>query len=503
MTTTSHKVHTHFDSRGNSPESSPLETAKAIATNAGEPLKAVPFKATQNQIEVANAVVKAADRRETTAIIGNAGTGKTVTIAELVIPLLLSHRQKIVATAFTHRACGVLKEKLRKAGYGRVEVMTLACLLGFCETGTDKGGKPIFSKWSDSKFEMFGFTTVIVDEASMVDSAYTEALSEECVGLIFVGDDAQLAPVKHADHLPAPAFQLPESAIHRLYQVHRNAGPILELANQIRVAPAGKLPDLVSKQASSGEVIVHHDREQFTEAICKAAAEESDNGTADQFRVLAYTNAAVREWNQVCRQEVVGASAPAYYMGEKLISRNGIFDLKHVFGLAHPKRGASTELTICSEPAEETFDLTRAYALRKLLHNGGNPELWSFKARCEATGEVLSLYATDPADHNDVEDLIRECWKRAHLAKKSKKPVEGFDNKEWAFSGRALTRLLGHYVQPRYALTVHKSQGGEWPSVFVDLPNFAMVKGRAPNQYRQLAYTATTRSSRFLHLLEG
>ena len=63
--------------------------------------------------------------------------------------------------------------------------------------------------------------------------------------------------------------------------------------------------------------------------------------------------------------------------------------------------------------------------------------------------------------------------------------------------------MLGHLVQPRYALTVHKSQGGEWPEVFVDLPDFDSVKQRAPRQFRQLTYTATTRAAGVLHLREG
>lgn len=461
------------------------------------------FQPTKNQRDVADAAVSAILAREPAAIVGNAGTGKTVTLAELVIPALLALDESVVVTAFTHRACSVLREKLDRAGHRGVEVQTLASLLGFREWTGPNTVEPKFEKVGDSKLD--GISAVIVDEASMVGSDYARELARECLeveprGLLFVGDDAQLGPVGHPDHKPAPAFQLPESSIHRLQQVHRNAGPILDFANAVRVAPDRSLPALKTARAETGEVIVYPGKKEFSQAVADALRSEANAGRTDSIRVLAYTNEAIRQWNQFCRERAVGKEAPAFYRGERLISRNAIFDFcDHFEWEAHPKRGASTELTVLSEPELVKHDCSQAVAL-KVIFGTAKPELWSMLVRCEATGEVLELVAHDPSENHEVEDAIRLCWARARAAKQRDQRVDGFSSKAWAFAARTVTKMLGHQVQPRYALTVHKSQGGEWPEVFVDLPNFDSLKTKSPRQFRQLAYTATTRAAETLHL---
>lgn len=461
------------------------------------------FQLTDNQLEVANSVFKRALSSQTSAVIGNAGTGKTTVLCEAVVPRLLAADQTVVMAAFTHRACAVLKQKLLLAGQGNVEVMTLARLLGFRETGTDSKGRPKFEKAADSKLD--GVDVVIVDEASMVDRTYVDALFHECHevaprGLIFVGDDAQLAPVGHPDHLAAPAFALPEGAIFRLKQVHRNAGPILELANSIRVSAAGRLPLMETEHSDHGTVIAHDCESSFRAAITQAAESSAETKSVDGFRVLAFTNHAVREWNTYCRELVVGRDAPAFVQGEKLVSRNAIFDDADIYEWeAFPTNGASTELTILDEPTELGVDCSRASALETLFGTDC-PVFWTFTARIDATGEVIWFNAIDPAENGEVEDAIRHCWSRARAAKESGGYVDGHGSKAWAFAARSVTKMLGHLVQPRYASTIHKSQGGEWPAVFVDLPTFDGIRERSPNQFRQLAYTGVTRAANALHL---
>ena len=461
------------------------------------------FQSTENQRFVASSAIGAALLREPAAIVGNAGTGKTVTLAQLVIPALRKRGQVVVVSAFTHRACGVLREKLALAGQDSVRVETLASLLGFKESANSETAKPKFEKVNPSKIG--SATVVIVDEASMVPIEYIDELKRECSevlprGLIFVGDDAQLGPVGHPDYLPTPAFQLPESSIHRLQQVHRNAGPILDFANAVRVAPDRSLPALKTARAETGEVIVYPGKKEFSQAVADALRSEANAGRTDSIRVLAYTNKAIRQWNQFCREGAVGKEAPAFYRGERLISRNAIFDFcDHFEWEAHPKRGASTELTVLSEPELVKHDCSQAVAL-KVIFGTATPQLWSMLVRCEATDEVLELVAHDPSENHEVEQAIRECWARARAAKQREQRVDGFSSKAWAFAARTVTKMLGHQVQPRYALTVHKSQGGEWPEVFVDLPNFDSLKTKSPRQFRQLAYTATTRAAETLHL---
>ena len=311
-----------------------------------------------------------------------------------LFPSCLEIGQNVVVSAFTHRACSVLRTKLANAGHHAVEVKTLSSLLGFRESGGSSTEPPKFEKVEASKLD--GISAVIVDEASMVPTEYAQVLAEECGfgrGLLFVGDDAQLGPVGHPDHKPAPAFQLPESSIHRLEQVHRNAAPILDFANAVRVSPDRSLPELKTARTETGGVITYPGKREFVQAVADATRTELSTNKSDTFRVLAYTNKAVRKWNQFCRERAVGPDAPAFYRGEKLISRNAIFDIEdHFEWEAHPIRGASAELTVLTTPELIRYDCHEARALEVIFGTSG-PELWSLTVRCEATGEVLEMFA--------------------------------------------------------------------------------------------------------------
>ncbi|MBR1727847.1 MAG: ATP-binding domain-containing protein, partial [Muribaculaceae bacterium] len=51
-----------------------------------------------------------------------------------------------------------------------------------------------------------------------------------------------------------------------------------------------------------------------------------------------------------------------------------------------------------------------------------------------------------------------------------------------------------------YAVTCHKAQGGEWDTVYVDMPrNITMNPTKEKYQW---VYTAMTRASRSLHLVD-
>jgi ATP-dependent exoDNAse (exonuclease V) alpha subunit len=53
-----------------------------------------------------------------------------------------------------------------------------------------------------------------------------------------------------------------------------------------------------------------------------------------------------------------------------------------------------------------------------------------------------------------------------------------------------------------YAITCHKAQGGEWPEVFAVFEKSLFHPNNASWMYRWI-YTAITRSSEKLHLLEN
>ena len=51
-----------------------------------------------------------------------------------------------------------------------------------------------------------------------------------------------------------------------------------------------------------------------------------------------------------------------------------------------------------------------------------------------------------------------------------------------------------------YAITCHKSQGGEWPNVYLDIPRYLSHNPESSNY--QWVYTAMTRASDTLYIAD-
>jgi hypothetical protein len=136
------------------------------------------------------------------------------------------------------------------------------------------------------------------------------------------------------------------------------------------------------------------------------------------------------------------------------------------------------------------------------------PVLKSFELGCwrltlsgVGTGASFEVFAADPADWVGVDCLMSgHCAEKAKEAK-VKGTVDGFKANQWWAGYYAVRTVFGHKLGPRFASTTHKAQGGEWPVVFVDLPDFDQWRRKNPAEHRAMAYTAITRAQNTLHLL--
>jgi hypothetical protein len=311
-----------------------------------------------------------------------------------------------------------------------------------------------------------------------------------------VGDDAQLPPVNNPSGKPAPALDLPEEQIIRLTQIHRNAGPILDLATAVRKAHPGALPVLRNRSSDQGSVEVHPYKQSMCREVERVLRENLEAGIDDGFRILAGHNDQVAYWNNLCRRIVYGSDAPAFIPGELLIGKNPIYDHMDVGTYnATAVEGASCECTVLT--AEPTTYRFRDIPVLKSFELG----CWRLTLSGVGTGASFEVFAADPADWVGVDCLMSgHCAEKAKEAK-VKGTVDGFKANQWWAGYYAVRTVFGHKLGPRFASTTHKAQGGEWPVVFVDLPDFDQWRRKNPAEHRAMAYTAITRAQNTLHLL--
>lgn len=151
-------------------------------------------------------------------ISGWAGTGKSFTIKHLIAALGVDE-EDVVFTAFTGKACEVMKKK------GNKNVSTLHKLLfqSFMRPDGSFFRKPVTT---------LGYRIVVVDECSMVPMEFREILENlKNVFIIYLGDDAQLPPIN-----PKDDNHLLDNPHIRLTQIMRQAegNDIIDIATAIR-----------------------------------------------------------------------------------------------------------------------------------------------------------------------------------------------------------------------------------------------------------------------------
>jgi len=157
---------------------------------------------------------------------GRGGTGKTTVINVLMDELNVKTKDIMFATP-THKALKVIKESNRGNKYRASKYKTLASLLEVKPKQDKRGNIVTFEKEWDAD-DVVMPKVLVVDEASMVHSMNYDMLIEEAAmagtRIVFMGDHAQLAPVKDARaRVKSVVFgELDNSTVH-LNQLMRQA----------------------------------------------------------------------------------------------------------------------------------------------------------------------------------------------------------------------------------------------------------------------------------------
>lgn len=420
---------------------------------------------------------------------GYAGTGKTTMIGTLV-KNIGKIKKKLILTAPTGRAAKVI------SNYSNQNAQTVHRKIYYPKK-TSGGGVDFVPQQNKHKNTIF-----IVDEASMIpdiptgeDLFKSNSLLEDLIEyvyagencqLIFIGDTAQLPPVK-ADLSPA----LSEETLTRQFgmeiisveldEVVRQEleSDILRNATLIRNALQNEIYESFQFELTGKTDLVRLvDGYEIMDAINDAYHNNGHEDTA----IIVRSNKRANLYNQQIRARILYREdeiAPGDFL---MVVKNNYFWVKPNSDAGFIANGDIVEIL-------EIFRFKELYGFRFAEVNVqmvDYPNMKPFETvlildTLDANAPSLSYEQSNNLYHEVMKDYEDE-------RSKYKKFLKVKQNKYF----NALQ------VKFSYAITCHKSQGGQWNTVFVEQP---YLPNGIDKDYLRWLYTAITRAKDKLYLI--
>jgi exodeoxyribonuclease V alpha subunit len=362
---------------------------------------------------------------------GGPGTGKTTTLRS-ALRAMEERDQKVVLASPTGKAAQRMTESTGRPA------TTIHRLLEWTPTG--------FKRNETNPIEA---NVIVIDESSMLDIELASSLMS-AVGnarLILVGDEDQLPPVGPGqvltDIMKAKVGEEHAVPVYRLTKTHRQAGENWVIANASRIIQ-GMLPSLAPVTGPDGDFRFEEARSsnEIMEKVVRAYEIARQNGYEQQMQVLTPV-----------RRAGMGANA-------------------HDINLAVQKR--LNPRSTANTGYAQGGDGYRIFPGDKVIYTKNTPKLGLVNGNMGWVEEIDQ----DDANVQSMFALVR---------------IDGLKNENREDGLFELRAEHFKHLWLAYAMSIHKSQGSEWPFVHVVMDNAhsRMLK-------RQLLYTAVTRTSRNL-----
>ena len=405
---------------------------------------------------------------------GYAGTGKTWLIGDWLEAVLSVEGclENVCIAAPTHKALDVLRQK---CAHLPVVFKTLHSLLGLIVARREDGEIDRSQLDKDDNY-----TLLVVDEGSMAGEEFDQLITRELgrrIGkVLFVGDPAQLPPVKED---LSPVFKIERS--FTLKEVVRYDNSILNVATRLRECITDQesfiLPDLRKVCVEGDRTVSFTPRSKIYDWALAAFEKKMD------FRILAWTNAMVLTHNDALHRRIFPNLDPAipFHVGERILL-NDAYTLTKEQG----SRQKSDKDPPDSLYNGEVLTTVSCQLVEPIL----GIVIWQAVATREGTElEVILNFAPNESHRLSVHKSLNELIANVDLrtATQSEK-TERLEN--------LAVRRKVHRLAPlrhAYACTVHKSQGSTYDISIVDFADIYRSDDRA-----RLLYVASTRPSQFL-----
>jgi len=423
---------------------------------------------------------------------GYAGTGKT-SILGAYVKTLVQTGQRFVLMAPTGRAAKVLSAYTERTAH------TIHRYIYFIVTASNGIPKVTLGK------NKLHNTVFIVDEASMISDSNinneggfaSRSLLDDLIEfiysasgnkLILVGDTAQLPPVG-LDISPALDFNYLKGSYNltthsfEMKEVMRQAldSGILYSATLLRDKLSDKdssLP-MLELNGFKTDVQIISDGNDFEEILQDTFYENTDNRGV----LICRTNKRANIFNEQIRLGVLQRESEIDSGDTLMVVKNNYFWLDEKSKAGFIANGEMIEILRLNK-IEELYGFRFAEAEIRLLDY---PEEKEFTVKLlldtiMAEGPGLSNENKNILFENILEDYQDIPQRRQRIAKLMVNPY-----------------FNAIHVKFAYALTCHKTQGGQWPTVIVDQGWLADEMINA--EYLRWLYTAFTRATEKLYLI--
>jgi exodeoxyribonuclease-5 len=455
-----------------------------------ELLQKFPFEPTRKQHKLLNELSGFIYDNNNHALFllkGYAGTGKTTTISTVVNSLWKAGK-KAVLLAPTGRAAKVI------SGYSKRQALTIHKKIYFPKK--QQNGSVDFVIQPNKHTN----TIFIVDEASMIpdkpsnaklfetgsllDDLINYVYSGKNCKIIFIGDTAQLPPVKLnvSPALEARTLELDfhkdvtEIELDEVMRQHENSG-ILANATHLRM--------LIDNDATNfqfdldfPDIIRLEDGYDIEDAITSAY----DNNGVEDTAFIVRSNKRANQYNQQIRTKVRGQENEISTGDYVMVVKNNYFWLKDSSEAGFIANGDICEVMRINSTKELYGYRFAEVEVRMIDYPNQKP--------FETVLLLDTLTSESPSLTYEESNKLYQAVKEDFADEKSKYKQLLAIKKNKFFNALQ--------VKFSYAMTCHKSQGGQWNTVFIEQP---YLPEGVSTEYLRWLYTAATRAQEKLYLI--
>ncbi|MCH9659829.1 MAG: AAA family ATPase [Bacteroidetes bacterium] len=440
-------------------------------------------------LQLLSKFVLSEEKNLTFLLKGYAGTGKTTLIGTLVKNLWKAQKS-FVLLAPTGRAAKVI------TNYSGKQALTIHKKI--YAPKSENGGKVVFNLQKNKARNVI----FIVDEASMIpdinqDSKLFEngsllddlmqfVYSGNNCKLLLIGDTAQLPPVK-LDVSPALESTTLENYYNKevmqleLDEVVRQQqeSGILYNATQIRnTLDGGFYESFKFAEAQYPEVVRPRDGQEIMDAINDCYSTLGNEDTV----IIVRSNKRANIYNQNIRQRIL-------FQEEELSAGDYLMVVKNNYFWVKPHSEAGFVANGDIIEVLEIFSFKELYGFKfaevsiRMVDYPNMKPIETVLLLDTLTSETPSL------SYDDSNKLYQEVRKDFADVKSNYKKFLSIKNNKY---------FNALQVKFSYAITCHKSQGGQWDTVFIEQP---YLPNGIDKDYLRWLYTAVTRAKNKLYLL--
>jgi ATP-dependent exoDNAse (exonuclease V) alpha subunit len=445
-----------------------------------------PFQATNEQNDIITDIsefITTIGNRSIYVLKGYAGTGKTTLVSSLVKSLPVVAKRHVLM-APTGRAAKVL------AKYSKRAASTIHRKIYWIRT--NKSGNTYITRKENTHTN----TIFFVDEASMISENNEKAFGNRSLlddlieyvyegldcKLILIGDTAQLPPV-HLEVSPALNEEILERKSNKQIISRELTEVVRQKENSLILNNATLIREKIAKEdytfpsiITNNEVIRINTGEDLQDALESAYSNNGINNTS----VICRSNKRANLYNQQIRAKIRWQENEISSGDMLMVVRNNYFWLDESSKAGFIANGDIIMVTKINETIERYgFRFARASVEMVDYPNEKNLDLLLLLDTLTSESPTIS--------YDQYQKLYKEICKDYKGQKEINKKI-----KEDEFFNALQIKFA-------YAITCHKSQGGQWENIFVDMGYF--TDQMLDKAYLRWLYTAITRATKKLYLI--